>query len=126
MGAKNSAIIARRQAREQLARERAAQAERNRANEKDLAEYLLLEQRIEATEVECATAVSTAQCRRDDAIAALRQRQGECLQRMRGRGDGEGNIADRTGLSIKDVRRIMSGRQHHRGPAPEGGVTDEQ
>jgi DNA-directed RNA polymerase specialized sigma24 family protein len=122
---KNSSIIARRQARERLAHERSRQAERNRANEQDLTEYLLLRQRIDAADAEYVSAVSLAQRRRDEAISALRHRQEECLRRMDGRGDAPDDIAARTGLAVKDVRRILGGRRRYADPASEGGPADE-
>jgi len=109
MSGKNiSTIEVRRLARERLARERAEQAERNKANEADLVEYLLLGQRIDAADAEYETAVSAAQQRREKGVAQLCQRQAECVRRMSGRGEAVAQIADRTGMSQRDVRRIIN------------------
>ncbi len=102
-----STIEARRRARERLAHERAEQAERNKANEADLVEYLLLEQCIDAADTEYETTVSAAQQRRENDVAQLCQRQAECVRRMSGRGEVVAQIADRTGMSQRDVRKII-------------------
>ncbi|QIS08830.1 hypothetical protein [Nocardia arthritidis] len=123
---KSSAVAARRLARERLALERAKQAERNKANEADLVEYLLLGQRIETANVEYAESVSAARDRHDQTIAILRQRQADCLRQMSGRGEMDASIADRVGMPIKEVRRITrtrtNGRASNRRGAEEGGT----
>ncbi|NQE90885.1 hypothetical protein [Nocardia terpenica] len=121
---KTSAISARRQARERLARERAEQAERNKLNEADLVDYLLLEQKAEAVDSEREAAITAANDRHRAALADLKKRQTECLSRMSRRGETASAIASRTGLTLRQVNSLVAatpgttGRGRRRKPCP--------
>lgn len=136
-GKKNSAILARRQARERLAHERAEQAERNKKNEEDLVDYLTLEQRIASADADRDTAMRTVQERHEVAVKELKQRQAACLARMSQRGEKTSAVADRTGLTVRDVKHLIGrvrpaispvprmGKMARTSSAPEGELSGE-
>jgi len=105
---KTSEVIARREARERLARERAEQAVRDKSNEADLVEYLILEHRIETADIEYQATVANVRERRESAVTGWRHGQAECMRRMSDRGETIERISDRTGMSIKEVRRLTA------------------
>ena len=105
---KKSAIIARRQARERLAQERAQQAARNRENEADLVDFLTLEQRLAAADADRDAAIIAARERHRVTVEELKHRQGLCLARMSRRGETTTAISDRTGLTVREVKQLVS------------------
>ncbi|WP_040826872.1 hypothetical protein [Nocardia jiangxiensis] len=107
-GKKKSPISARRQARERLAQERAEQAARNRENEADLADFLALEQRLEAADFDRDEAMNTARARHRVAVEKLKHRQGLCLARMSRRGETNAAISNRTGLTTREIKQLIS------------------
>lgn len=105
---KNSTVIARRRARERLARERAEQAARNRENEVDLVDFLTLEQRLEAADSDRDATIGAAHRRHRAVVEELKHRQGACLARMSRRGETVAAISARTGLAARDVKQLIN------------------
>lgn len=117
---RTSAITARRQARERLAHERAEQAERNRKNEDDLVEYLMLGQRLEKADSDHDAAMARARDHHSMTVAELKNRQAACIVRMTQHGEPIAAIADRIGSTTQDVKQIISRTSiNANGPTPE-------
>ncbi len=105
MSTRKSVVSARQQAHRALATRRQQRIEREKANESDLAAYLLIEEQIrEAVRVH------------RDAITALRCRQGNHLRQWRGRGEKLSAIAELTGRSAAELSRLIKATA-----APTGG-----
>ncbi|NUS42904.1 MAG: hypothetical protein HOQ24_04320 [Mycobacteriaceae bacterium] len=117
----SSSIEARRRARERLARERLEQIERNKANEADLTEYLLLEHRIGAAEVERDASFAQIEVNHRSAVEEMLGLQVECVRRMRARGEKVAAIADLTGLTVRDVNRISKASNGRNNPESDAG-----
>ncbi|WP_156959607.1 hypothetical protein [Nocardia sp. BMG51109] len=105
---KAAAIVARREARERLARERAEQAERDRKNEADLIDYLVLEQEIATADSDRDAVIRSARERHQAVVQELKLKQAGCLARMSRRGEALPVIADRTGLTSREARRLIA------------------
>jgi len=105
---KNPAITARRQARERLAQERAEQAERNRNNEADLTDYLVAEQQIAQADADRDAAINDARERHGTVVREWKLQQRGCVARMSDRGETSTVIADRTGLTIREIKQLIS------------------
>ncbi|MGV9663765.1 hypothetical protein [Nocardia niigatensis] len=96
MTSNRAASVARQRAHEALAIHRQQRLEREKANETDLATYLLLEQQIADAEEHV-----------HKVVAALRRKQGEHLRHWYDRGEKLSDIAKLTGKPVAEVSRLM-------------------
>lgn len=96
MASKKAITLARQQAHRALASQRQQRIERDRANEADLAGYLLLEQQI-----------GDAERNYRDTIASLQRQQGDRLQHWHARGEKLSTIAELTETPTAELSRLI-------------------
>lgn len=79
-----------------------------RENEADLVDFLTLEQRLAAADSDREATINAARERHRVTVEELKHRQGVCLARMSRRGETTTAISDRTGLTAREVKQLVS------------------
>lgn len=117
--ARTTQVRARERARTRLADTLAAQREREKANEDDLAAFFALDDQITSAAAARDAALADVACTYHAAAADAKQGQQNCVHQLHARGLKVDDIATLTGWSTTEVRKALRAR-----PTPTTNTTN--